>query len=332
MDIFLMGVSALEYWLNGTDKYYYLSYDKYTPRPDFDFIMTDQIARNLAKEYGLSLPIQCMAAQESFRHRTSVYNTARYSEYLPEDCFIRLNDRADNLQVYVACPELAFLQAARYFSLPVTVCLGCMLCAMYVRDDTCSLKQTGRIPVTSQKKIQQFLKKANGLHGVKKARKAIKYVSDNCNSPMEVSLATIAALPIAAGGYAMAPFIMNETLHLKKKGALLMGREECRCDMVWNERHIVAEYESNMTHIEKEQHIYDNRRLTAITYSGYRVVKITSKNVASLSNLDDIFFLIRKMLGKRTFTREFDNCLELRRTVFEEVFFNDMLEVLRIKK
>lgn len=53
MDIFLIGVSALEYWLNGTDKYYYLSYDKFTPGPDFEFKMTEKIAKNLAKEYGL---------------------------------------------------------------------------------------------------------------------------------------------------------------------------------------------------------------------------------------------------------------------------------------
>ncbi len=243
-----------------------------------------------------------------------------------------MNDRADNLEVYVACPELAFLQAAGKFSLSVAVSIGCMLCASYVRDDTQSFHQTDRFPITCKKKIQQYLEKADGVYGIKKARKVVQYISDNCNSPMEVSLATIAALPIFVGGYAMNPFVMNEPLSLKKKGAMLLGTENCRCDMLWEREKIVAEYESDMTHLEKTQHIYDNRRLTAITYSGYRVVKITSNNVSSMSNLDDIFFLLRKMLGKRPLTAKFKTSVELRREVYKEVFFIDILQFLKSQK
>ncbi|MCQ2511916.1 MAG: hypothetical protein MJ092_00795 [Lachnospiraceae bacterium] len=332
MEIFLIGVSALEYWLNGTDKYYYLSYDKITPKPNFIFKKIEKIAKNLAKEYGLSLPIQCMAAQHSCRRNNTAFRISPFINHLPESSFVRLNDRADNLNVFVACPELAFIQAARYFSLPVTVLLGCMLCAMYVCEKSYPLGQVDRIPITNKKKILQYLKKAEGIHGIKRARRAVTYISDNCNSPMEVSLATIAALPISEGGYAMKPFQMNETIQLKKKGALLLGREECRCDMAWVDERLVVEYESNLIHIDKNQHIYDNRRLTSITSSGYCVVKITSKNVASLSNLDDIFFLIRKILGQRPLTTKFKNTEELRREVYKEVFFNDVLELLKMQK
>lgn len=308
------GKSALEYWLNGTDKYDNLSLAHQGITNRFEYKIDDKSALNFAKEYGLSLPISLLAPENRERNAGENYRLYVFSKHFPYRSFVKLNDRGNAAEkVFVVCPELAFIYAAEKLPLCLAVQVGCMLCAEYVRDDNEIYKQRNRNPITSVNKIKRYVEKAKNVRGIRKARIAIQYVSDNCNSPMEVNLATIAKLPIHKGGYGLHDFEMNAMAILKPEGANLIERKVLHCDIVWNKEKVAAEYESDLTHLDKGQFTYDKKRTTALTISGYRVINITKNNIATFSGTDDLFFLIRKSLRKRPINKQFDTYQEMRR-------------------
>ena len=330
MKIPIIKFSALEYWLDGTNRYYYYSPKLHSIEKKFNFFIDEIFARNLAKEYNLSLPLDIMVPVNHVRNRSSNYHFFSWINNLPSASFVKLKDRANHdEEVFIACPELCFIEAANLYSLPETIIIGCLLCAQFVRDDSESTKQRTRKPVTSTRKISRYIKKLENFHGIKKARLAIKYVKDSCNSPMEISLAVIASLPICKGGYALSNFVMNKEVHLVKNFASEMNRKVLHCDMVWPENRFAVEYESNLTHLSKEQHEYDKKRSNALKASGYNIIYIVKNDTSSLSSLDNTFFKIRKALGLRPLSKRFDLNIDIRLDTFRKVFKYDIFYKLR---
>ncbi len=326
----IVRLSALEYWLNGTDRYFYYQPGRKTLSTNFDLKINKQKAIELAKEYHFTLPVNLMVPENTRLNKTNEITRNRFIHGLPYKSFVKLNDRGDSDdEVYVACPELCFLQAAHILPLHLAVKIGNMLCAMYIRDDEEVMGQRNIQPLTSKKKIEQYLNKVEKVAGLKNARRALKYVSDKCNSPMEVNIAVIGKLPISAGGYALEDFKMNGEAKLKKEAKELLGRKVCMCDMLWEEEKVIVEYESNLTHLDKEQHEYDKRRSTAIINAGYKIINITARDVGVLSRTDEIFEIIRKSLGMRGLKDRFEKFDEQRFEVYRDVFKKDIFEILK---
>lgn len=330
MKIPIIKYSALEYWLDGTNRYYYYRPDLHSIEKNFNFFIDATFSQNLSKEYNLSLPLDIMVPVNHMRNQSSNCHFFSWINNLPFNSFVKLKDRANgNEEIFIACPELCFVEAANLYSLPEAAIIGCLLCAQFVRDDSEAVKQRPRDPVTSTKKISRYIKKLENFYGAKKARMAIKYVKDDCNSPMEVNLAVIASLPICKGGYALNSFVMNGAIHLVKAFATEMQRKELHCDMVWPENKLAIEYESNLTHLSKEQHEYDKKRSNAIKASGYNIIYIVKNDTSSLSRLDNTFFKIRKALGLRTLSKRFDLNTDIRLDTFRKVFKYDIFYRLR---
>lgn len=323
--------SALEYWLDGTERYYYLAPEMRTIEKDFDFKIDETFAKNLSKEYNLTLPLHIMVPENHRRNKKINSNLYRWIKNIPPKSFIRFKDRGNSDEnIYVACPELTFFLASNLLSLAETVMIGNMLCATYVFDNELSIKQKDREPVTSVKKIRRYLERLENVKGIKKALQAASYIVDNCYSPREVELATIAALPIRMGGYDMPLFEMNGKVVVKNEFMKGLGRKDLHCDLVWENEKIVVEYESDMTHLEKGQHRYDKKRSTALIGSGYKVIYITNSDVNSFSKIDDTFFMLRKLLHVRRNQKEFNYYLDIRYRVYNLIFrknyFHEMVK------
>ena len=194
-----------------------------------------------------------------------------------------------------------------------------MLCAIYVFDKTKAMQQRSRIPVTTTKKIQRFLQSAKGMRGVKTASTALHYVIDNCNSPMEVSLAVLSSLPLYRGGYALEKPVMNKKLRLSSTVSKQMNIRQIRGDMVWEDQRIVVEYDSNLSHLQKEQHEFDKRRAAAITLSGYQLISVTVGQLSSFSAIDEIFNMLRHLLGMKKKSSEMKKYEEQRWETVHEI-------------
>lgn len=180
------------------------------------------------------------------------------------------------------------------------------------------MQQRSRTPITTTQKIQRYLQKAEGIRGIKTARAAIRYVIDHCNSPMEVSLAVLSRLPFSRGGYALVTPTMNKKLKLSSTSGRIKI-QKIRGDMVWEGQKVVVEYDSNLSHLQKEQHEYDKRRATAITLSGYQLVSLTAGQLATFSAVEETFIMLRHLLGMKRMSAEMKSYEEIRWEVVHEI-------------
>ena len=318
MIIPIINDSALEFWLDGTDKNEFSVKANTDLAPNFPFSISKNLSASLAREYNLTMPISLMVPEKRRRCSNNVYHLFSYPASLPPKSFVELTDHFGET-IMVSSPEYCFVYAASKLPFYEAVRIGCMLCAIYVFDKTYGMQQRSRIPITSKKKIQKYLQTAQGMKGIRSARKAIQYVVDNCNSPMEVSLAVLACLPISQGGYALKTPSMNKLLRLSSPNAAKMNIGNLHGDMVWENHKLVVEYDSILSHLQKEQHEYDKRRASVIVLSGYQMINLTAGQLSSFYAIEETFLMIRHLLGMQRISARMKQYEDLRWEVVHEI-------------
>lgn len=115
----------------------------------------------------------------------------------------------------VTSPELTFLQAATYLSLPMLVLLGYELCGHFSRTADEPLEGNVEINIpaaTSTEEIAAYLNSFTRMSGLALAKEALSYVSNHALSAPEAVLATIYSLPVQEAGYGMGPVALNERI------------------------------------------------------------------------------------------------------------------------
>jgi len=319
----IISLSALEFWLFGSAQTVFadltLENRKLVCLPEKFLLQSNrQFVTDTAFEYGLSLPVIVMAASQSGRKHTKCISAKTKSKNHPANAFIQLDN-----SVYVSCPELCFLQLSAELSLPRLIEAGNNLCAGYVRTDNTSFKQIGREPVASVKSIRSFLDLSAHAKGIKKSRLALKYVIDGAYSPMEGKLAVLVVLPLFLGGYGLKRPVLNKYIRLSPDAAALLKRETCCCDIVWEEEKVILEYDSNLTHLTKEQHSYDKRKYNALTMSGYKVFSVTADQIQNFKAVENLFENLRKALHIKSRADAWVKYEEKRWEVVHELLFSN---------
>ncbi|WP_417305186.1 hypothetical protein [Ellagibacter isourolithinifaciens] len=149
------------------------------------------------------------------------------TEPLPPKSFIRIG-AIGRTAIYVASPELVFMQLAQRRPLEEAVYFGFALCSLYRIDPTAlgGLRQRDERllssaeyviadkPLTTVKRIENFLDTAKGNLDCKKARSALKFVRDGSRSPMESALAITLGLPRIRGGFGLGVGQMNHAVRI----------------------------------------------------------------------------------------------------------------------
>ena len=118
-----------------------------------------------------------------------------YSE-LPPNSFRTLTD-----EIAVSSPELSFVQIASSHSLLETILFGMEICGSYAPDPIkrkgipipefppqpqfTATERQSREPLTTKDRLETFCASADGMHGVKRARQALRWVRDGSESQME---------------------------------------------------------------------------------------------------------------------------------------------------
>lgn len=149
------------------------------------------------------------------------------TETVPPKSLIRIGT-IGKTTVYIASPELVFMQLAQRRPLEEAVYFGFALCSLYrivpaapgglqQRDQRPSSSQKHIVadkPLTTVKRIENFLDTAKGNLGCKKARSALKFVRDGSRSPMESALAITLGLPRIRGGFGLGVGQMNHAVRI----------------------------------------------------------------------------------------------------------------------
>ncbi|MCQ2512734.1 MAG: hypothetical protein MJ092_05025 [Lachnospiraceae bacterium] len=226
----------------------------------------------------------------------------------------------DGYDIYMASPEYCFLCASRDYEREKLVEIGCNLCAIYVKDSNEAYLQRKRHPLTFRDALSKFLKETSQIKGRKKALAASRYVIDGSGSPMESKLATIACLPKSLGGYGLRrPKLNYEVVH-NDEGRAFLKRESSSCDMVWIKEKIILEYDSDLSHFDRNQFVYDKKKYRALQMSGYQVYPIIRDDLRSLTKLDSLFFTLRKCLKMKKEEEKLNQYVEMRRKVYQNLF------------
>ena len=252
-------------------------------------------------------PVHIMVGSADERRPSKELKPHVKPHLLPEDSILRMSD-----QLQIICPELCFLLAAQSLPIPALVKLACELCAIYMPDSSSPYGQRDRSQITNVARIQDFLKKCGHISGIRKANIAIRYALDRAKSPAEVQLAVRSCLPRRYGGYALEKPELNYNIWLSPESSALLGRDYCCCDMVWPDKMLVVEYDSNLTHLKKDQHYYDQRRKNALVLSGYTVLTVTAEMLKSFPMMERVFMDLRKLLGMQARKEWFDQFVDER--------------------
>jgi len=211
--------SAAEFWLDGTNRKnidsFALGRRCYSQLPaTYDFTAGKLFYKNLCEMINLRQPIFVAAPDAGSRRLGTSFYCKCMPRVLPARAFVHVGNieasklipglkksletqkmQTDNAKVFVAGPEMCFLQAAAVLPLEDLIELGYQLCARYIFDNSFLYAQRSREILTNRQTIVSFLGCVDSFPGLRKAKRAIRYVRDNSNSPMETRLSMFAFLP-----------------------------------------------------------------------------------------------------------------------------------------
>lgn len=181
--------------------------------------------------------------------------------------------------IYVSTPEFTFLQLSRVVS-PITLALvGCALCASYQIDDRTG-KLVERQPITSVERIRLFLEQAKGVYGKRRALQSLGFVANGAESPQEVNLYLLAALPLSLGGAGIEGLSLNYTVAVEEGDSAIVDRptrKRFRIDMGVPELRAGAEYLGKHHDLQQDK---DRARLNALLAKGQRVLQAKYRDIS----------------------------------------------------
>jgi len=127
----------------------------------------------------------------------------------------------------------------------------------------------------------------------------VRYISDGAGSPMETILFILLTLPYRYGGYGLPMPELNGCIYPKKGGLSFTGRSYYRGDLLWREAGVVAEYNSDMVHANKDSIAMDAIRRGDLVLSGISEVTVTKRQLYNIELFDKVARQIASRIGKK---------------------------------
>lgn len=259
----------------------------------------------------LSTDSSCQPARNDFAYHFS-------SRVFPACSFVMLD-----VGMQLVSPELSFWQMGKILPLGELIKFGDALTGKY----SYTLDANGRMvkrhmSLTTVKRLSDFIAKMGTRKCNPNAFKAIKYIVEGSESPMESDVTILLCLKRLYGGFALPKPIMGYVVRLDEIGKRLAECSECRCDMYWPDANYDLEYDSNQEH-GPEAASHDSMRRSAIRHRGITVGELRWPQVSDAETFEISARLIAKDIGHRIVKRspelEFKYSLayqDLRRQLF----------------
>lgn len=290
--------SAGEFWLNSNaDAFlgYSLNNRKLTNLPEnYDYNVTAYAAEEVAAILNLSTPLHLTSPDIRFKRSGHKCVIQTRPSPFPKNSFVHV--KKQQYDIYIASPELCFLQAARRLDFLDLVKFGYDLCSIYYADVSSKYSQHNRISFTSVPLLKEYALNNHSFYGSAIARKALSFVRDNSNSPMETRLAMFICLPSEYGGCGISDLEMNKVIRLTDAGRIINGCAELRADLAVTQKRLAIEYNSNAFHLTPDQYTSDMNRQIGFSLAGWKYIPITAGNIKSVHALVDIMNIIRDEL------------------------------------
>lgn len=248
--------------------------------------------------------LDVLVASDADRRSSLDMKCHTWSVDVPRNAFAKVCDG-----VFVSSPEFVFLQMANELSLIHLIELGYELCGSYSLNPAIERGFEESPCMTKASRIVAFLEKAPGSRGLRKARRAAKYILDGSASPMETILSMLLTLPMSLGGFALPRPALNEGRVLKTGRVLGAGRvleagrgDETRVrrsDLFWEDAKLAVEYDSDSEHLSSRKFSEDAIRRNEFVLDGITVVTVTRLQVKNLIEMRKLADHLARHLGVR---------------------------------
>ena len=217
-------------------------------------------------------PLEFLVADANARRMKNGVVCHSCTSELPAGSFRKFHDG-----LYIASPELCFLQMARSLTLSQLVELGINLCGKYYIDPATN-KVEPRAPVATAATLKRYLERVDSrTGGVAKAKRALQWVVDDSASPKETQMEMLFGLPLRYGGYGFGNAVMNYDVFPRSRKRLA-EQGYYSIDACWVNKGSGAEYFGEEEH---QDHVHDRRRLDAIKALGWNVVVVDKQRLYS---------------------------------------------------
>lgn len=310
MSIFIGHSSALEFWrLHDLDSCHP---SKALPQPGRNFASLPANG-SVVEGLHLSEPLHLEVADYRSKRKSSLFVTHCANQNLPQSSFLKFEEG-----IYIACPELAFREAASDLNLIQLIRLGYELCGLYSLDpDKTSRKPTvlPRKVRTSPEIISSYLEHCPIAPGKQRATKAASLVLPASASPMETNLSMLLCLPTSLGGFGLPTPKLNYPIRILSGGLssrttsdepASLDEKTLYCDLCWPDKRFALEYDSDQFHSGREKLNKDSRRRALLESAGIHVVSVTKKQILGIAPLREIANITAKQLGVRLRIRRKD--------------------------
>lgn len=264
-------------------------------------------------------PVDVLLFNQEARRRSQKVSSHLWSLPLPDGAFYRDGD------VCVSSPEFTFLQMASRLSIIQLIALGCELCGTYVQVPR-NRQHPGAIddfpkrvvPLTNIEKLEAFVAASEGAQGVRKARRALRYIAEGARSPMESMTYLLLCLPPLLGGYGLPKATLNPLISLDEEAQSIALRRHAVGDICWIEEKLDVEYQGEI-HSGAQKMREDAGREIGIESMGWRVIAVTSAQVLDGEQFGAVAKEAAKYLKRRLYPRVLDDSLSARHVLREEL-------------
>ena len=306
MDMILSHKSALEYWrLYGYSKINYSVRQRLNGFP-VDVPKYSKVRGELPT--GLSLPINYVVGSQSAKRKSRLVYARVHTGPIPEGCIFDIGGGLS-----VSSPPLCFFQMACELPLVKLIELGLELCGTYslpaVNDyspgtENVDKTRYDRPKLTEIKTLKAFTARMKEAGGQKKASRALRYIADGSGSPMETIMIMLLTLPYKLGGYGLTMPGLNKRIEPKNKIKGGADKDRSRnpnykCDLFWPKAKLAIEYDSDFYHTGADRIASDSKKRFDLMALGITVVSVTSRQLRSKGEFENIARLVARKLGKR---------------------------------
>lgn len=305
MSILLSHTTALDYWRSCatvTDVLLHAALLGSTRERDatttrLQRSLQESFSRQEAARYFATHPeTHIITVKHQIKSRNDDTTKHVFTKLPPRSC-VRANMHHQGQPLFVSTPEFCFLQMASQLPLEQLIALGFELCGTYATLEDRTLY--GAHPLTSPKKLADFLLRSNGFKGVVAARRAARHLIARSASPMETNIAMMLCLPYSLGGYGIPHPAMNHRIDIPES-LRARGDSPFRvCDLYWEDAKFAIEYDSDLAHSGVYKTARDALRRSEIEATGIIVMSITRPQVKSAEVFDHLASLVARQTGKR---------------------------------
>lgn len=267
----------------------------------------DDCACSLRQVESFSLPflvdnerlLHVLVPSREKMHRSKTHICHVMMGDVPRGAFCKIGDG-----VYVASAELLFVEMASKLTFVELILLGLELCGTYTLHSDGSGNAEGCPAATNKRQLSSFVERAQGMRGAAMARRAIRWVVDRSNSPMESALMLFLCLPVRMGGYAFRLPDLNPSMNLGKKAARMLDHDSMRCDLHWVKERVAIEYNSSQEHLNPNAAAQDARRANTLRYKEVDLITVTPQMIVDHVQFDGVVKQLAKALGVRMDSRK----------------------------